>query len=976
MERIDCSRAEPYWKDARPFPREVTHPLYYTQEEIDRAGHRIETHDWARRFRDSRIRWLDRLDVLNAGDAALTQDISEQVSFPLPRCPVDRRPRSWRTNFWEWSADDPEHVRCKICGSVFPGPEHEPVGAVEVTGPAGGKVTYRYWEDEEGLRYFFENMVLYYRQQQVTRLAQPLALAYVLTGEEAYAHKAAVILDRVSQVYPNYPVHGLGKTYNTADRRGFYENQFFRDPPFPFVSARLGNFHASPFSDAAQTFGLAQAYDLIVSSGEVDRLSEAQGVDVRQRIERDLIYEAARHTLEVPYRPGNYDGSKIRGLALFGRVLGEPDLVAEGYRLYKRLIDNAFHYDGYWHEDTLNYFSMIVGTILRFPDVLGGEGGVDVIGEMPYLPRIYTAPLSLFMPDGQGLMANDKWAALTLPGPKRTIRAMGRFVEAADELQGRSRIPVADVEYALFRRTSEADRKVSDEDLLALVPESTLLPGAGNAILGVGRTRDAVRATFSFGPWGGHHHFDSLALGLHAFSEELLSDIGYTHTKYRRWATTVASHNTVVVDGEEQTTAPGRLLAYRPTADGRAGFVSAEAPEAFSRTAQYRRSLVMIPTGPETGYVVDLFEVSGGEVHDYLLHGSADIDQELHTELPLAMVDGEMGDDGEGRVPYAYLKNTQAVDVKGDVLVQFVGKGTATDVRFLDADGARLLVSDGPSIRRAQEDDGKLDDYWMKAVCLRREATESRFVSVVEAHRGGARIQGAEVLHQGQDGVLLRVEESGRVRYIGISPDGRGLSATLPEGRSFQLTGKFGVATEVDGEVALDLFDGTRLQVGRALVERAGAYTGRVTGLTGDITGEPARSELHTDARLPEGDLLKGKVVYVTHPSGLETTYLVDEVVRDGGETRILLADMPRFQWGQAEVASGETGRFESTVEQQKAQAFAGARLRIGEQVFTIKRMEGLTTFVTEGEFDFQDVVGEAFEVFSSARGDTFRIAV
>ena len=364
VERIDCSRKERYWKDARPFPREVTHPLYYTEEEIARARRRIERQDWARRFRDARIRWLDRLDILNKSDEALTRDISDQVNMPLPRCPVDRRPRSWRTNFWEWSADDPDHVRCKICGGVFPGPEHDPTGSLDVIGPAGGTVTYRYWEDEEGIRYFFDNIVLYYRQRAVVRLAQPLALTYALTGDTAYAQKAAVILDRVAQVYPNYPVHGLGVSYLNADKRGLYENQFYQDPPFPFVSARMGNFHASPFSDAGQVFGLTQAYDLILPSGEVDRLSERRGVDVRQRIERDLIYEAARHTLEVPYRPGNYDGSKIRGLALFGRVLGEPSFVAEGFRLYKRLIDNAFHYDGYWHEDTIGYFAMIVGTIV------------------------------------------------------------------------------------------------------------------------------------------------------------------------------------------------------------------------------------------------------------------------------------------------------------------------------------------------------------------------------------------------------------------------------------------------------------------------------------------------------------------------------------------------------------------------------------------------------------------------------------
>ena len=152
--------------------------------------------------------------------------------------------------------------------------------------------------------------------------------------------------------------------------------------------------------------------------------------------------------------------------------------------------------------------------------------------------------------------------------------------------------------------------------------------------------------------------------------------------------------------------------------------------------------------------------------------------------------------------------------------------------------------------------------------------------------------------------------------------------------------------------------------------------TGRVTAVIGDITGEPARAELLTDADLPEGQTLAGTVIYVKNPSDLETAYLVEGVMQDSGPTRILLADMPRFQWAQAEVASGERGRFESTVEQQKAQAYAGCRVRIGEGVYTIRRMKGLSTILTEEDFDFSKVEGEPFEVYSTARGDTFRIAV
>ena len=977
IERIDCSRETRYWEGERPFPRGVAHPMFYTPDQIERARRRVESHDWAKRFRDGQLRWIARRKILEMPDETIRAGISEQVNFPLPRCPVDRRKRSWRIHFWKWSPEDPDHVRCEICGSVFPGPDHRPVGEIEVVGPAGGVVRYRYWEDEEGMRYFFENMLLNYTQYHVIRMADPLSIAYALTGENAYAHKAAVILDRLSEVYKNYPVHGLGVSYLHADRKGFYENHFYKDPPFPFVSARMGNFHASPFSDANNAFRMAQVYDLISESGAIEKLSEAEDRDVRRAVERDLLYEAIRHTLETPHGATNYDGGRINGLALAGRVLDEPDFVANAYMLYRTLIDNCYYYDGYWHEDTLNYFNMITGGTLRVPDVISGPGGIVVYGEMPFLERIYTAPLGLFMPDGRTFMANDTWALSTgVARVSSQIASMGKFVEAADEIAGTSRIPVADVEFALFRRSSEADRRVTEDDLLALVPSNYLLPGAGDVILGVGLSKKAVRATFSYGPWGGHHHYDTLAMGLDVFGQELLSDIGYTHTRYREWATTVGSHNTVVVDGQEQTRASGRLRCYRPASHTRAGLVCAEATGAFENTTVYRRSMMLVPTGPDSGYVVDLFEVKGGDVHDYLLHGSADFDQKISTEVGLRAAKAEMilrGDGTDGAL-YGYLKRTRAADVSEDFNVRFDGEGTQVDIRFLGVQAGRLLISDAPSIRRTQEDDGKLDDFWLRTVCLRHRTDTNLFVTVIEAHTGEGFVRDAKLVARDRSGVVLQVEERGGVRTIAIDPDGVGLAATLPDGRRLELQGRAGVVIESASEVDLDVIDGSSLRVGDAAVHRIRDYEGMVTQMAGDISGEPGRSELTLDVALPDDGSLDGKVVYVRHPSELETVYLVRRIEREVGGSRVFLADMPRFVRGRGEVATGKRSRFDSDVDHPKEGAYRGCRLRIGDRVFTVRKMRGRTTFVVKEAFDFSKVIGESFELYSTAVGDRVRI--
>jgi hypothetical protein len=980
VERIDCSRKTRYWEGERPFPRAVPHPIFYTVEQIERARGRVSTQDWAKRYLEGLVRSIDRRKILEMSDEAIREGISEQVNIPMPRCPVDRRRRGWRDHFWDWSSDDPGHIRCKICESVFPGEEHEPVGELEVVGPAGKVVLYQYWEDDEGIRYFFDNVLLNYTQARIVGLVDPLAMAYTLTGEKAYAHKAAVILDRIAEVYPNYPVHGLGTYYSSADRRGFYENQFFKDPPFPFVSARMGNYHASPFSDASRAFGFSRVYDSISDSGAIEDLSRDLGRDVRKAIEQDLLYEAIRHTLEIPHRATNYDGGRLKGLGLVGRMLGEPEFVDQAFELFQALIDNCYLYDGYWAEDTLNYFAMITRGVVAIPDVLSGPGGIDVYGKMPYLQQIYTAPLGLFMPDGRTLMANDTWSATTLGNkPSTAIGLMKQFVEEADEISDQARIPVGDVEFALFRRSSEASREVNKDDLLALVPQNYLLPGAGNVILGVGKSKGAIRTTFSFGPWGGHHHYDSLSMGLDMFGQELLSDIGYSHTHYREWATAVGSHNTVVIDGQQQTRAGGRLITYHPTSEQKVGLVSAEVPDAFENSKKYRRTMLLVPTSRETGYVVDLFEVEGGDVHDYLLHGSADFDQTVSTDLDLILAEGEMvlsGDGTEGAL-YGYMKRTKKSEIDGNTAVQFESEGTKLDIRLLEAQGAQLMVSEAPSIRRTQEDDGKLDNFWYNVVCVRRTGGKSRFLSVIEAHKGAGFVRSAELLAQEGNGVVLKVTEQAGTRTFAIDPDGKGIATVLPDGRKVEVVGRAGVITEMIGEeiAKLEILDGSRIQFGESVIERTRDYEGVISEVVGDITGEPSRSELFVDVTLPEDGSLDGKVLYVTHPSEAETVYLVERVEQEGEGSRLFLSGMPRFIRGRGKVASGELSRFESNVEHPK-EGCVGCRLRIGDEVFTINSNRGRDTFVLDSEEDFAQRVGMDFEVYSTASGDRFKIVV
>src|SRR4051812_37915324 len=56
---------------------------------------------------------------------------------------------------------------------------------------------------------------------------------------------------------------------------------------------------------------------------------------------------------------------------------------------------------------------------------------------------------------------------------------------------------------------------------------------------------------------------------------------------------------------------------------------SVESTSAYRGIAScYLRTLALIGTDESDAYVVDVFDVEGGDRHDYLLHGSADEDSE------------------------------------------------------------------------------------------------------------------------------------------------------------------------------------------------------------------------------------------------------------------------------------------------------------------------------------------------------------
>jgi hypothetical protein len=122
---------------------------------------------------------------------------------------------------------------------------------------------------------------------------------------------------------------------------------------------------------------------------------------------------------------------------------------------------------------------------------------------------------------------------------------------------------------------------------------------AGHAIL---RTRGeaGLTAALTFGPYGGFHgHLDKLSFVLCGFSEELGVDPGRARSQaYRlpihsRWYKATLAHNSVLVDGQSQKPAAGKLLQFESGDDY--ALAAASCAEAYPGVS-HTRWLVLTPT--------------------------------------------------------------------------------------------------------------------------------------------------------------------------------------------------------------------------------------------------------------------------------------------------------------------------------------------------------------------------------------------
>ncbi|MBN1542206.1 heparinase II/III family protein, partial [candidate division KSB1 bacterium] len=442
-----------------------------------------------------------------------------------------------------------------------------------------------------------------------------LSRAYLLTGDPVYAHKAAILLGRIADFYPHM---------------SFTDQSCSADHKRAAMPGRI--------LEAAEEVGLAR--DLTKAFSNILPASVENESHIRSHLLQEFVV-------------GLFDG-RIRG-AFGSHQLAALTLacVVDDSLEQDRLIEFALNgmpddpsvtgleqgLADFFYREGIPRNSLAAFGIAQSIDLVDCHGLLNKLGLAAFDdPRL--AELVLFP---HRMLAIDRFHPAigefgTVNGgrmdlPLRTVRQVYPAFptpESAFALLKKMQVEGAFTEFAdLFHEPLSIDALEAKAASATVGRRSEVLCGYGLGVLRDQQTPQSLAATLYYGgSETGYGHFDRLSIELFAMGKKLTPDLGTPSSEAfmpdpAAWERNTLSHNTVVVDQRRQTNRRAGHLDYFATSPN-VQWVAATAPSVYPDTVtQYRRHLLLID--PPTGlpFFIDLFAVSGGQTHDYSLHGFA-----------------------------------------------------------------------------------------------------------------------------------------------------------------------------------------------------------------------------------------------------------------------------------------------------------------------------------------------------------------
>ncbi len=608
----------------------------FTPEQIQRARQRLANEEPARRAVQDILQMAQRWAQFSDDYLRETippPQVPRAFNISFSGCPVCGRETFKYGNYgFETPLEKPWKVICPNCKSEFPSNDF---GAFLKSGMKDRSLLTGDYPDDgwgwkkpgEEKKYWF---VAYYCHWHWMRHIIPavhnLARAYLLTGDQRYAHKALVMLCRIADYYPDMD-HNKQSRYATE-----------------FVPSYTGKIVNAIWETGVAT-NLAEAVDFVWDAIDGDaELQRSLGKDadaIRQHLYHNLLMEFVKAIKE--YRiSGNY-GMHQKTLLTTAIVSQDPELLKwsvdyllnntgdrythEGLQF---ALANLFFREGMGHESAPGYHFIWNQEVVRICDYLL-RAGVNLFGH-PVVRRLFYYPFELSAAKGFTPTIGDSGSVEVSRIDLPTWMAEIAYCQYGDPLF-----------YPLLPKPQDNAQRAYTGffDLFqpAFPPEpstqpdtspyerSRLLGDYGLAILRGGQDENQRALTLYYG-WagGGHGHYDRLNIELFAFGRKLLPDLGYPQfaaddPEPPGWTQHTVSHCTALVDAQRQANfARGRLHRFAHTSWVR--LVDASAESVYpGKASLYRRQTAMVDLPKaDAFYVVDVFHVQGGKQHHYSLH--------------------------------------------------------------------------------------------------------------------------------------------------------------------------------------------------------------------------------------------------------------------------------------------------------------------------------------------------------------------
>ncbi|MCD2422481.1 heparinase II/III-family protein [Niabella pedocola] len=751
-----------------------------------------------------------------------------------------------------------------------------------------------------------------------------LANAFLYTGDQRYAHKAAILLDRIADVYPSMD----WKPY--ADR-GWYHSD---------GSTGRGKIEGSIW-ETGIVQGMADAYDKILSGTQNDpalyaflkrqgqqyRLPNSKGTRELfvANVDEGILKTTFQAVLDQRIR-GN-QGMYQHTVALCALALNTEPLTtkwldwlfAPDGGAIPELMINRFDRDGTSDEGAPGYaviwgghISPLAELLLSYPSYTNH----NILRDFPQFKNVYTVAYRMAVLGKAIPNIGDAGSTglVGIPNADPKFMAEGylytrdpAIAVAAYRANGYSSKGLG---LDIFSRNPEAVNQEIKKLGEAAGPRPTggyLMSGFGLAILESGKGTSGIALASNYGRTIHHAHSDMLNFDLFAFGHWLTPDLGYPEfatniPNVTEWTRSTVSHNLVFANKRPQRAAwSGRTRLFKQV-DG-LGIVELDGKPAYPDLKEYSRTLLLVGgsgnnTADSNAYVVDIFSVKGGNDHVFSLHGppgavrTDGLQLQVQEKGTYAGTNIPKGTKAAG-FPYGYsfLYNVEkdtnppasftidwkaqpgyrGLTEKDNIHIRMHATTPSDDVSLADGDPPQNKPGNPRSLR-----------YML----MHRAGTDltSKFVSVLEPYRNQPFIKSVQRLDSGnEETISIRVEKmNGTIDYLLYNPSSKN-GVQLANG--IAMNGSIGYIEEKNKRTTKAiLVNGTSLRYQQASLKSTGAIEGKVAKMYKGLGGEAWI--LVTSTSSIDKSVI-GEQIVIETAGERDASYQIRSIKKEGTFTRI-----------------------------------------------------------------------------------------